>query len=428
MKESFHNYLEYYMEIKKSMKLNKKLNARYTLLSIYVIVTAIIIYSLSLIAKNAPIIFQNIMDKLSWLTNVAKPIVIAFVFAYIFDPVIEFFEKNYEKVKIGGKGKERHLKSPRTLAVLTTIVMIVFVLSGIISLLVFSVTDQIRLANFDDLFILANSYMKNINDLYDSVIDKLDELNIQSTEISDYVKLVSSSLLNGLKSMATSLVASISNISSYLTTFIFSVIIGIYFMIDGAMIKSFINKVGKALLSEKGNKRMSQFAEDADQVFSGYIRGQLTDAVVMLILISLTLSVVGVKFAILIGVLAGVGNLVPYLGPFIAYIGTGIVCIINGQYSELLIAFIALFIVQTIDGNIIAPKLLSQSIQIHPVLVIISLIFGNAIGGLLGMLLAVPVGALIKLLFVRYIDYRLEKKEQGSEQEKEQEEKVYSKK
>ncbi len=107
----------------------------------------------------------------------------------------------------------------------------------------------------------------------------------------------------------------------------------------------------------------------------------------------------------------------PYLGPFIAYGGSAIVCLINGQYSELLIAVIALFIVQTLDGNIIQPKLLSQSIQIHPVLVIISLIFGNAIGGLLGMLLAVPVGALIKVLFVRYIDYRLEKKngEEGEE-------------
>lgn len=397
------------------MKLNKKLNKRYTLISIYVIVTAIIIYSLSLIAKSAPAIFEYIMDKLSWIARVAKPIVIAFVFAYIFDPVIEFFEKNYKKVKIGKKGKERHLKSPRTLAVFTTIIIIVFVLSGIISLLVFSVTDQIRLANFDDLIILANSYMKSINDFYNSVLDKLNDLDIQSEEISEYVKLVSTSILNGLKSMATSLVASLSNISSYLTTFIFSIIIGIYFMIDGAMIKRFIKKVGKALLNENANKRISQFIKDADRVFSGYIRGQLTDAAVMMILISLTLSVVGVKFAFIIGILAGIGNLVPYLGPFIAYIGTAIVCLINGQYSELLIAVIALFIIQTIDGNIIAPKLLSQSIQIHPVLVIISLIFGNAIGGLLGMLLAVPVGALIKLLFVRYIDYKLEKKEQEEE-------------
>jgi predicted PurR-regulated permease PerM len=406
------------------MKLNKKQNEKYTLISIYVIITAMIIYSLSLVAKSAPAIFQYIMDKLSWLVRVARPIVIAFVFAYIFDPVIEFFEKNYEKVKIGRKGKERHLKSSRTLAVLTTIFLIIFLLSGIISLLVFSVTDQIRFANFDDLIILAESYKKNINDFYSSVLTQLNKLDIQSEQVSDYVRLVSTKLLDGLKVMASSLVTSISNISSYLTTFIFSTIIGIYFMIDGAMIKKFVKKVGEALLSEKANKRISRFIKDADQVFSGYIRGQLTDAVFMMILISLTLSVVGVKFAFIIGIIAGIGNLVPYLGPFIAYIGTAIVCLINGQYRELLIAVIALFIVQTLDGNVIQPKFLSQSIQIHPVLVIISLIFGNAIGGLFGMLLAVPVGALIKLLFVRYIDYRLEKKKEEKEEgEVEKEEK-----
>lgn len=402
------------------MKLNKKQNERYTLISIYVIITAIIIYSLSLVAKSAPAIFHYIMDKLSWLARVARPIVMAFVFSYIFEPVIEFFEKNYKKVKIGRKGKERHLKSSRALAVLTTIILIIFILSGIISLLVFSVTDQIRFANFDDLIILAESYKKNINDFYSSVLLQLNKLDIQSEQITDYVRLVSTKLLDGLKIMASSVVSSISNISSYLTTFIFSTIIGIYFMIDGAMIKKFIKKVGSALLSEKSNKRISRFIGDADQVFSGYIRGQLTDAVVMMILISLTLSVVGVKFAFIIGIIAGIGNLVPYLGPFIAYAGTAIVCLINGQYSELLIAVIALFIIQTLDGNIIQPKLLSQSIQIHPVLVIISLIFGNAIGGLLGMLLAVPVGALIKLLFVRYIDYRLEKKEKDEEKGEEE--------
>ena len=280
-----------------------------------------------------------------------------------------------------------------------------------ISLLVFSVTNQIRLANVDDIVILTNSYMKTVNDFYSSVIGKLNDLDIQSTEISQYVKDVSTYVLDSLKGMAGAVVTSITNISSYLATFVFSFIIGIYFMIDGSMIKEFCKKVGKALFNDKWNKKTARFLADADYVFSAYIRGQLSDAVVMMILISLTLSVIGVKFAILIGIFAGIGNLIPYCGPFVAYFSTIIVCLINGQYKELIIALITLFIVQAIDGNIIAPKLLSKSIHIHPVLVIISLIFGSAIGGLLGMLLAVPVGALIKVLFVRYIDHKLEKKE-----------------
>lgn len=200
--------------------------------------------------------------------------------------------------------------------------------------------------------------------------------------------------------------------SSYLTTFFFGLIIAIYFLIDGRMISNYLKKVARALLNDKIYMRLQELLKDADNVFSGYIRGQLMDACVMMVLISLSLSLTGVKFAILIGVLAGIGNLIPYCGPFVAYGGTIIVCLLNGQYKQMVIALIALFIVQVVDGNIIGPRLLSKSIEIHPLLVIISLIFGSAVGGITGMLLAVPVGAFIKVIFVKFIDHRLHLKEE----------------
>ncbi|MDF2950879.1 MAG: hypothetical protein K0S18_462 [Anaerocolumna sp.] len=393
------------------MKFNDKMNKKYTIIAIYVIITAIIIYSLSLIAQNAPLILKEIMIRLGWLARVAKPIILAFVFAYLLDPIVNYFEAQFDKVRIGKEN--RQLKGSRTLAVFLTLIIIMAILTGIISILIFSITDQMRLAKLDDIVIIVDSFIKGINDFINSIILKLDQLNIESDMVTQYVSEIGGNIMTGLKEFGTSFLTSISNITSYVTTFLFSLIIGIYFMIDGVIIKDFINKVGKALFSEKWNNRVRLFLSDADQVFSGYIRGQLTDAAIMMMLISLTLSVIGVKFAFIIGVLAGIGNLVPYVGPFVAYISTTLICLINGQYQVLIIAIIALFIIQTVDGNIIAPKLLSHSIQIHPVLVIISLIFGSAMGGLLGMLLAVPVGALIKLLFVRFIDLRLEKKELG---------------
>jgi predicted PurR-regulated permease PerM len=75
-----------------------------------------------------------------------------------------------------------------------------------------------------------------------------------------------------------------------------------------------------------------------------------------------------------------------------------------------IIAMIFLLIIQTIDGNVIGPKLLSNSIEVHPMLVVIFILFGSAIGGLMGMLFAVPVGALIKVIFVRFVDKRLAEK------------------
>lgn len=389
------------------MKFKDKLNKQYTLISVYVIITAIIIYVLSLMAKNAPIIYSQIMDKVYWLLRIIKPIILGFVFAYLVEPVVDYFEGKYINLKFLRKNPKRG----RTYAVFTTLFIVVLVLAGMISMLVFSVTDQLKLANFDDVIMACNEMIKTINEFVRTVMSKLNSLDIESAELSKYVKETSAHILVFIQGLGSKALSSVSNISSYMATVVFAVIIGIYFLIDGRMIKQYMEKVSRALLNEKTNKRIKNIIIDADTVFSGYIRGQLTDAFLMMVIISIILSIVGVKFAVVIGIFSGIGNLIPYCGPFVAYGGTVLVCLINGQYKQMIIGVILLFIVQTIDGNVIGPKLLSKSIKIHPMLIIIFLIFGSAIGGLMGMLLAVPVGAFIKVLFMRFIDRRLKQKE-----------------
>lgn len=392
----------------KRMNWKDKINKKYMQISLYVIITVLIIYSLSLILKNIPEVTQEIMEKLNWVIDVIKPVIIGFAFAYVMDPMVNFFERRYLKLKLV-KGF-RKIVAPRTWAAFTAVCCLIIVLGGLISLLVFTVTDQLRFASFDDLSKLFEEVMDNINGFYITITEKLTDLRIESPEFQQYVKEVTTRLVSGFKTFADATFNSIRNISDYLTTIIFSFIIGFYFMIDGRMFMTYITKVCRALFSENANKKMTRSVHDLDEVFSGYIRGQLTDALVMMFLISLTLSVIGVKFAIVIGIFAGIGNLIPYFGPIVAYISTTLVCLLNGDIKTWIIALIALFLIQAVDGNVIGPKLLSNSIQIHPLIIIVSLIFGSAVGGLLGMLLAVPVGAYLKLVFVRFVEHRLEHK------------------
>lgn len=392
------------------MKWMDKFNRKYMQISLYVIITAVIIYSLSLVAKNAPALLRIIMDKVNWLLRVMKPITFGFVFAYLMDPVVVFFEKRYRKIK--PKKLFRKLHAPRTWAATTSVLLFFIAAVGLISMLVYSVTDQMRLANLDDIAKLGNELINSLNAFYYAILDNLENLDIQSQEFEQYVTNAITYILDVIKHLIISSLTSITNISGYLTTILFSLLIGFYFLIDGRMIINYTKKVSSALFSEHRNQKLNQIVQDLDQVFSGYIRGQLTDAFFMLMAISIVLSVIGVKFAYVIGIFAGLGNLIPYFGPIVAYISTAFVCLINGDIKTLVIAMIALVIIQTIDGNFIGPKLLSRSIKIHPLIIIISLIFGSAIGGFLGMLLAVPIGAYIKLVFVRYIDARAQRKEE----------------
>lgn len=393
------------------MKLKDRLNRKYLQISLYVIFTAIIIYILSLIAKNAPVIISELMKKLNWLLKVIRPIILGFAFAYLMDPVVEFFEnKLFRKFKLFKK-----MKRQRTWSAVLSVTLLFIVIASLISLLIYSVTDQLRFANFDDIVKLVEGYMRSLEAFYNSILQNMEKLDIQSTQLEQYVEDTLTVILSALKEFAQNIVNSLTNLSKHLTTVIFSFIIGFYFIIDGKIIKDFLKKTFYAIFSNNTNNRLSIVLSDLDYAFSGYVRGQLIDALVMMVLISLVLSLTGVKFALVIGIFAGIGNLIPYFGPVIAYISTAFICLINGELKKLIISIIILAIIQFIDGNYIGPKLLSHSIKIHPLIVIISLIFGSAVGGFLGMLLAVPVGAYVKLVFVRFIDNRVESKKRVEE-------------
>lgn len=391
------------------MKWKDRINKKYMQISLYVIFTVVVIYTLSLILKNMPAVASVVFISLGWIIQVIKPVILGFVFAYLMDPLVDFFERRYRRLtNIRGF---RRIVAPRTWGVITAVGLLILAVSALISVLIFTVTDQVRPASLDDIIKLAQGFKNSFDAFFNSISAKLSEFNIQSPEFDKYFNSASAFILSNLKNFANSAITAVTNISGYLTTIIFSFIIGVYFMIDGRMFMSYIIKVFRALFSDKVNRGIYHIAEDLDHVFSGYIRGQLTDAFVMMLLISLVLSITGVKFAIIIGIFAGIGNLIPYFGPIVAYITTTLVCLINGEIKTLVISLIALFVVQAVDGNFIGPKLLSSSIKIHPLIIIVSIIIGSAIGGFLGMLLAVPVGAYIKLIFVRFINHRLEHKE-----------------
>lgn len=150
----------------------KNENKKYTQIAIYVVITCIVIYSLSLIANNITTIMTHIMARVGWLIKVIKPVILGFIIAYLFGPIVNFFQRQLGKVKVL-KNKE---KKCRSIAVLVTIFLGFCVIIAMISLLVFSVTDQLRLANLDDIIVLCNEYVAIINDFSKNIMEQLNNL------------------------------------------------------------------------------------------------------------------------------------------------------------------------------------------------------------------------------------------------------------
>ena len=141
-------------------------------------------------------------------------------------------------------------------------------------------------------------------------------------------------------------------------------------------------------------------------MFSGYFRGAAMDGFTVALLISIGLTVVGMPYGVMIGVMAGIANLIPYMGPIVGYGLTIVSGVISGETKTMIISIVIISVVQVLDGAVINPKLLSHSIEIHPLLVLVAIIAGEKVGGFAGMIVAVPFAALLKIWFERLVERR----------------------
>ena len=203
-----------------------------------------------------------------------------------------------------------------------------------------------------------------------------------------------------------------SALESFFSGLLFGVIFAVYFLLDEKnSIVSYWGRAFRLIFGDKHRNEFMIFMKDADNAFSGYIRGQMVDAVIVGVLSSIALSIAGIPYAVLIGICMGFGNLIPYFGPIIGYAATVIVCIPSGDWGKMILGVAIIAIIMFIDGNIINPRLLSANVDVHPLLVVAALLGGGVLGGIAGMLVAVPTAALLKLQFDRYLQKLEDSKE-----------------
>lgn len=151
---------------------------------------------------------------------------------------------------------------------------------------------------------------------------------------------------------------------------------------------------------------IGKYFNKSNEVFFSFIAGQVLDAIVVGILTAIAMSIIGVKYAVLLGFMIGLFNLIPYFGAIIAVAVAILITIFTGGIGQAIIMAIVVIVLQQIDANIINPKILGSSLSISPLLVIFAVTIGGAYFGVLGMFLAVPVATVIKLLIEEYITYK----------------------
>ena len=389
-----------------------KINKKYFEISLYVIFTCVVIFLLSRLTDQLPAVTKTAGAVLSWTGAILMPVIIGFIIAYLLFPMLEKIEILLRKIK-----PLKKKNSVRGLAVALQWIIILIGLFAIVSLLVSIITRQVRTANSADIIEGIRTYANSINELYWELMDRLDKLNINSAEIKTSVDSFMNNFGKYLLNLSSQLGDVAGNLKDGVATLFFALIFSIYFLLDMPKLKIYWGRVLTVILPKKVKSTLDTMISDADRVFSGYIRGQAFDAFMVGVVVSIVFSIIGIQYAIVIGLLIGFGNLIPYMGPIVGYTSIVVVGIATSDYKSMIVAAIALLIIQAIDGNLVYPRLLSSSVNIHPMIVIISLTVGARVGGLVGMIVAVPSGALVKVWFERLINLKEQRNERKETEE-----------
>ncbi len=361
-----------------------RFDPRYLKVCLYASVTVLLTLAVGMV-----LVFSSGFFKKLWLLicAVLEPTVYGALIAYLLNPWV--VKVSHGLKRMGWQRDKGKLR--RIVGMIICIVGLVLIVAGILLVMVLVVTRSIGGMNTQTIQQLFNDAQGDLGRLITKIQGLTAEFGGVSEGDADLGARVTS-LFYGVKNM--------------LSTMVFSIIFSIYMLMDGDRVGGYCLRVLRATVGERATDRVMALLDDADRVFSGYLRGQVTDAVVVGVLASVVLSLAGVPFGPVIGLLTGLGNLIPYVGAPLGIATTILVCLVDSQFDKMIVGIVCLALIMFIDSNVINPKLLSDNIEVHPLLVVGALIAGGAVGGLAGMLVAVPAAAFLKIQLDRWLQSR----------------------
>jgi predicted PurR-regulated permease PerM len=136
---------------------------------------------------------------------------------------------------------------------------------------------------------------------------------------------------------------------------------------------------------------------DLDSVLGGFIRGQILVGIVIGTFITVALLLLHVKYAVLIGVAGGIGDIIPYVGAFVGFVPAVILAFVNDGWQHALVVTVVFIAIFQLEGHFIAPKIVSDSVGLSPLTVIVAILIGGELLGVLGMFVAVPVAGILRV-------------------------------
>ncbi|WP_343762217.1 AI-2E family transporter [Clostridium oceanicum] len=335
---------------------------------------------------------DSVFSLIKSFFSIITPFIWALGIAYLLNPLMKYFETK--------------LRLKRWFSLLITYVLVI----GFITIFLNTLLPKI-IKNIGDLLNNAPNYIDETMDWFNNTVKhtKIYDTLIGASKSNDTV----SNLLDKVSSFTNVFINGFVNktikFTSSMLKFLFGLIISIYLLLDKESLINNIKKALKALTSKDTYNNLISFFKEVDLVFSNYIVGKFIDSLIIGLICLVGLNIMNIPYAALIAFIVGVTNMIPYFGPFIGMIPAVIITIFY-SYIKAIWVLIFIIILQQFDGLFLGPKILGNQVGLGPIWIILAITIGGGTFGILGMFLAVPIGAIVKIYLDKYINKKLNKK------------------
>ncbi len=387
------------MKLKKDEQ-NQKFSYIKAGITSFLVIAAVILFFFLIFKMNA------ILGFLIKILNILQPIIMGAVIAFLIKPISNFFEKNISvflnKIfKKQGKFK----KISRYTAISISLILFVFIISVFFYMiipefattltnLIYALPGEIK--NFSVWIISIMESNSNVAE----VINKL----LASLETWFQTNIVSNAT-----TYATYLATGVIDVVSFVLDFLIGLIVAFYILSGKNTLKLQLKKILYALFNKKTTEKIVDVLKKSDTIFSGFINGKLINALIIGILCFIGCSIMKIPYVMLISVVIAVTDMIPVFGPYIGAVPCALLILLNSPIKCL---YFILFIIllQVFDGNVIGPKILGESTGLSAFWVMVSILLGGGLFGIVGMLIGVPVFAVLYYLIKTFINYLLSRK------------------
>ncbi len=356
---------------------------------------------------------QNLAQVFVTIGDILAPITIGGVIAYLCNPIMRFYE-----YIVFGRMKKSALH--QGLSLLMTVLTVFGLLAGLLALILPELINSVS-----HLIDNAPAYLTSLLGFLNDIVQKVTANMPVEIDISTPDRLIEflNEYIGSMDEIRDKVMAAIGdfNLAGGVWKFIVDVFVALKNLFLGMFIAFYIlaskekrsaqiNKARAALLNEKQNQKLTEFVKLVDKTFGGFIKGLLLDALAVGAVTFLLLTIFRVsEYNLLIAAICAVTNIIPVFGPFIGAIPSALIVLISNP-SKLLVFLILILVIQQIDGNILVPRIQGSNTGISSLAVLVAITIMGSLFGIMGMVIGVPIFAVIIEMVKRALEDRLRKR------------------